>query len=56
MVGRPKDTAGLYLLLSHSGITLAPALGLFSSQELLGGVRDPLLANYHPDRLLRFNA
>ena len=53
MVGRPKDTAGLYLVLSHSGITLAPALGLFSSQELLSGVRDPLLANYHPDRLLQ---
>ena len=53
MVGRPKDTAGLYLVLSHSGITLAPALGLFSAQELLNGVRDPLLANYHPDRLLQ---
>jgi glycine/D-amino acid oxidase-like deaminating enzyme len=53
MVGRPKDTAGLYLVLSHSGITLAPALGLFSAQELLNGVRDPLLANYHPDRLLK---
>ena len=52
MVGRPKDTAGLYLVLSHSGITLAPALGLFATQELLSGVRDPLLSNYHPDRLL----
>jgi glycine/D-amino acid oxidase-like deaminating enzyme len=53
MVGRPKGTAGLYLVLSHSGITLAPALGLFSTQELLNGLRDPLLANYHPDRLLQ---
>jgi glycine/D-amino acid oxidase-like deaminating enzyme len=53
MVGRPKDIAGLYLVLSHSGITLAPALGLFSSQELLNGVREPVLANYHPDRLLQ---
>jgi glycine/D-amino acid oxidase-like deaminating enzyme len=51
MVGRPKNTKGLYLVLSHSGITLAPALGLFATQELIEGVRDPLLENYHPDRL-----
>ena len=53
MVGRPKNTKGLYLVLSHSGITLAPALGLFAIQELIEGVRDPLLEKYHPDRLLQ---
>ena len=56
MLGRPKKTAGLYLVLSHSGITLAPALGLFSAQELLNSVINPLVVNYHPNRLLRFNA
>jgi glycine/D-amino acid oxidase-like deaminating enzyme len=56
MIGRPKDTAGLYLVLSHSGITLAPALGLFAAQELLHGARDFLVISYHPDRLLRSNA
>jgi glycine/D-amino acid oxidase-like deaminating enzyme len=55
MVGRPKDTPGLYLVLSHSGITLAPALGLFCADELLRCVRSPLLEKYHPDRLLRFS-
>lgn len=53
MVGRPATLAGLYLVLSHSGITLAPALGLFAAEELLRGQRDPLLSGYHPDRLLR---
>jgi hypothetical protein len=43
-------------VLSHSGITLATFLGLFSAQELLNSVIDPLIVNYHPDRLLRFNA
>jgi glycine/D-amino acid oxidase-like deaminating enzyme len=56
MLGRPKNSAGLYLVLSHSGITLAPALGLFSTQELMNAVIDPLVLNYHPDRLLHFNA
>ncbi|WP_342617472.1 FAD-binding oxidoreductase [Rhodoferax sp. GW822-FHT02A01] len=55
MVGRPSGLAGLYLVLSHSGITLAPALGLFAAAELLQGVRDPLLIPYQPDRLLQNN-
>ena len=56
MLGRPKNSAGLYLVFSHSGITLATALGLFSAQELMNAAIDPLVLNYHPDRLLRFNA
>ena len=55
MLGRPSALAGLYLVLSHSGITLAPALGLFAATELLQGMRDPLLSNYLPDRLLQNN-
>jgi glycine/D-amino acid oxidase-like deaminating enzyme len=49
-VGRPRGLAGLYTAVTHSGITLAPAIGLFSAQELLEGVRDPLLSPFHPDR------
>jgi glycine/D-amino acid oxidase-like deaminating enzyme len=41
---------GLYLAVTHSGITLAPALGHFAAAELLGAARDPLLAPYHPAR------
>jgi len=47
-VGRLRD--GLYVAVTHSGVTLAPAIGLFTSRELLEGPRDPLLAPYHPGR------
>jgi len=53
MIGRPQDREGLYLTVMHSGITLAPAVGLFATAELLKGRRDPLIAPYHPDRLLK---
>ncbi len=53
MIGRPQNREGLYLTVMHSGITLAPAVGLFATAELLDGKRDPLIAPYHPDRLLK---
>ena len=49
-VGRPRGRAGLYAAVTHSGITLAPALGLFAATELLTGTRDALLSSFHPDR------
>ena len=49
-IGRPKNRPGLYAIVTHSGITLAPALGRFAAEELLTGTRDALLAPYHPDR------
>ena len=53
MIGRPQNREGLYITVMHSGITLAPAVGLFATAELLEGKRDPLIAPYHPDRLLK---
>jgi glycine/D-amino acid oxidase-like deaminating enzyme len=53
MIGRPLTHEGLYVTVMHSGITLAPAVGLFATAELLEGKRDPLIAAYHPDRLLK---
>jgi glycine/D-amino acid oxidase-like deaminating enzyme len=50
-IGRPKGLSNLYVMVMHSGITLAPAVGSFAAQEILGGQRNPLLAPYHPDRL-----
>ncbi len=47
-VGRIKE--GLYVAVTHSGVTLAPAIGLFAAQEILAGARNPLLARYRPDR------
>lgn len=49
-VGRPGGRSGLYAAVTHSGITLAPAIGLFAANELLEDNRDPLLDSYHPDR------
>lgn len=49
-IGRPRNREGLYAVVTHSGVTLAPALGLFAAGELLEGLRDPLLSPYHPDR------
>ncbi|TGQ65631.1 MAG: FAD-binding oxidoreductase [Mesorhizobium sp.] len=46
IVGRAEGLGGLYIAVMHSGITLAPAVGLFSSREILDGDRDPLLAPY----------
>ena len=53
MIGRPQNREGLYLTVMHSGITLAPAVGLFANAELLEGRPDPLIVPYHPDRLLK---
>jgi glycine/D-amino acid oxidase-like deaminating enzyme len=52
-IGRVKNMNGLYVTVLHSGVTLAPVVGLFTSHELLDDRRDSLLAPYHPDRLLK---
>jgi glycine/D-amino acid oxidase-like deaminating enzyme len=49
-LGRPKGIENLYVAVTHSGVTLAPAIGLFATQEILDGIRDPLLAPYRADR------
>lgn len=45
-VGAMPGADNLYIAVTHSGITLAPALGLFAADEILQGRRDPLLAQY----------
>jgi glycine/D-amino acid oxidase-like deaminating enzyme len=50
IVGRAEGLAGLYLAVTHSGVTLAPALGLFAAEELLTGQQEPLLAPYRHSR------
>ena len=40
--------AGLYVVVTHSGITLAPALGRLTAVEV-GGGRAPELAPFRPD-------
>ncbi|WP_136619956.1 MULTISPECIES: NAD(P)/FAD-dependent oxidoreductase [Mesorhizobium] len=51
IIGRAEGVDGVYVAVMHSGITLAPVVGLFATREILEGERDPLLAPY---RLSRF--
>jgi glycine/D-amino acid oxidase-like deaminating enzyme len=46
IIGRAEGISGLYVAVMHSGITLAPAVGLFAAREILDGARDPLLEPY----------
>ena len=41
---------GLYVAVTHSGVTLAPAIGRFVAEEILRGHRDPLVAPFWLDR------
>jgi glycine/D-amino acid oxidase-like deaminating enzyme len=50
VVGRPAALAGLWFAVMHSGITLAPAVGRFVTEELLHARRDPLIVPYGPAR------
>lgn len=50
VIGRANGVDGLYVTVMHSGITLAPIVGLFATQELTTGHRDPLLAPYGHSR------
>lgn len=52
LVGRMTNVEGLYVAVTHSGITLAPAIGAFGAAEILDGERHELLALYRPDRLI----
>lgn len=45
-IGRADGVDGLYIAVMHSGITLAPAVGLFATREILEGERDVLLQPY----------
>jgi glycine/D-amino acid oxidase-like deaminating enzyme len=51
-VGRAGGIPGLYVAVMHSGITLAPAIGRFVSDELLTGRREGLLEPYGLGRFL----
>ncbi|UCI07661.1 NAD(P)/FAD-dependent oxidoreductase [Mesorhizobium sp. B1-1-8] len=46
IIGRAEGVDGLYIAVTHSGVTLAPAVGLFATREILDGERDALLAPY----------
>lgn len=49
-VGPVPVAEGLFAAVTHSGITLAPAIGKFLAHEILTGEAEPLLTLYRPQR------
>ncbi|MDQ0093048.1 NAD(P)/FAD-dependent oxidoreductase [Paeniglutamicibacter psychrophenolicus] len=52
IIGAPVDKPWLYLVATHSGVTLAPFLGERVAAEIFGNT-EPLFDSFRPDRLLR---
>lgn len=50
VIGRPKAADGLYVAVMHSGVTLAPLVGLLAAREIATGDRDADLAPFALDR------
>lgn len=52
MIGKVPGAAGMYMVATHSGVTLAPLLGKLAAQEVLTSERLAALAKYRPERFL----
>ncbi len=50
IVGRLPGCENLFVAVTHSGITLAPAIGALLADEITGGPASPLLREFRPDR------
>lgn len=50
VVGAVPGVEGVYLAVTHSGVTLAPIVGNLLAGELLGGAVSDLLSPFRPDR------
>ncbi len=51
LLGRIGSIAGLYIAVTHSGITLAPTIGRLVAEEIVTLRQDPLLKPYSVNRL-----
>jgi glycine/D-amino acid oxidase-like deaminating enzyme len=50
IVGAVPDLPNLYVVVTHSGVTLAPILGRYVTQEVMSGSRVEALAPFRPER------
>ncbi len=50
VVGELQKVPGCFVVFTHSGATLALILGEILTQEMLTGVRHPMLATFRPER------
>lgn len=53
IIGPTAAVPGLYLVASHSSITMGALFGKLATREILTGEMDPRLATFRPDRLTR---
>ncbi|HZO89561.1 MAG TPA: FAD-binding oxidoreductase [Chthonomonadaceae bacterium] len=53
IVGEIPGLKGVYMAVTHSGITLGPLLARLLAEEMVIGRPSPLLAPYRPERFLR---
>ena len=53
IAGPVPGAPGLWVAVTHSGVTLGPLLGRLLAQEIAGGAPSPLLARFRPDRFPR---
>jgi glycine/D-amino acid oxidase-like deaminating enzyme len=51
LVGPVPGTQGLYVVCTHSGVTLGPLLGRIAAREILTGQVDPRIASFRLSRL-----
>jgi glycine/D-amino acid oxidase-like deaminating enzyme len=50
VVGWVPQTEGLYVIVAHAAVTMAPILGELAAQEILQSREAPLLERFRPDR------
>jgi glycine/D-amino acid oxidase-like deaminating enzyme len=50
VMGPVPGAPGVYVVVTHSGVTLAPIIGEYVAREVLGGAQEPILAPYRPQR------
>ncbi len=49
-IGPVPNLDGYYLMVTHSGVTLSPALGMMAADEIMHGTERPELAQFRPAR------
>lgn len=53
VVGPVPGADGLYILCTHSGVTMGPLLGRIAAREIMTGTIDPRIETFRPERLIR---
>ncbi|MHB8646430.1 MAG: NAD(P)/FAD-dependent oxidoreductase, partial [Thermomicrobiales bacterium] len=55
VVGPVPGMEGLYIVCTHSGVTMGPLLGRIAAREIMTGAIDPRIATFRPERLICVN-